>query len=295
MTESPHTPVTVLGLGAMGRALATALLRGGHPTTVWNRSPGKDTELLAAGAKPAATTSAAVTSAPLVLVCLLDHVSVRTVLDPLAAELRGRTVVNLTSTTPDEAREMAAWTQRHDISYLDGGIMAVPEMIGQPQAAILYSGPRELFEEHRAALEPFGSAEHLGEDPGIAALYDFAMLAAMYVMFAGVFHGAAMLRSVGIPATEFAARAVPWLTAMLAAVPAQAATIDSRDYTTEVQHLDFTKKAMDSIVRASRESGTGLEVIAPLQRLIDTQVAEGHGSAAFERVVESLAPEHARG
>lgn len=32
------SPVTVLGLGAMGTALATAFLTNGHPTTVWNRT-----------------------------------------------------------------------------------------------------------------------------------------------------------------------------------------------------------------------------------------------------------------
>ena len=38
MTEH-KTPVTVIGLGAMGSALASALVRAGHPTTVWNRTP----------------------------------------------------------------------------------------------------------------------------------------------------------------------------------------------------------------------------------------------------------------
>lgn len=31
--------VTVLGLGPMGAALASAFLAAGHPTTVWNRTP----------------------------------------------------------------------------------------------------------------------------------------------------------------------------------------------------------------------------------------------------------------
>lgn len=35
------TPVSVLGLGLMGQALARAFPRAGHPTTVWNRTPAK--------------------------------------------------------------------------------------------------------------------------------------------------------------------------------------------------------------------------------------------------------------
>lgn len=47
--------VTVIGLGPMGRAMAAAYLDAGYEVTVWNRSPGKDTELVARGARRAAT------------------------------------------------------------------------------------------------------------------------------------------------------------------------------------------------------------------------------------------------
>ena len=41
MQDDENTAVTVLGMGEMGRALAAALVAGGHPTTVWNRSPNR--------------------------------------------------------------------------------------------------------------------------------------------------------------------------------------------------------------------------------------------------------------
>ncbi|MER6985206.1 NAD(P)-binding domain-containing protein, partial [Streptomyces carpinensis] len=42
MTNPTHpTPVSVLGLGPMGTALASAFLAAGHPLTVWNRTPGR--------------------------------------------------------------------------------------------------------------------------------------------------------------------------------------------------------------------------------------------------------------
>ncbi|WP_179893518.1 NAD(P)-binding domain-containing protein, partial [Streptomyces sp. wa1002] len=44
-------PLTLLGLGAMGVALARTWLAAGHPLTVWNRSPGRSAELAAAGAR----------------------------------------------------------------------------------------------------------------------------------------------------------------------------------------------------------------------------------------------------
>lgn len=50
MSSSPAPEVTVIGLGPMGQALAAAFLAAGVRTTVWNRTPGKDRELVAAGA-----------------------------------------------------------------------------------------------------------------------------------------------------------------------------------------------------------------------------------------------------
>ncbi|RSS80895.1 NAD(P)-dependent oxidoreductase, partial [Streptomyces sp. WAC02707] len=47
--------VTVLGLGPMGRALAGAFLAAGVRTTVWNRTPGREADLVERGAVLAAS------------------------------------------------------------------------------------------------------------------------------------------------------------------------------------------------------------------------------------------------
>jgi hypothetical protein len=53
----------------------------------------------------------------------------------------------------------------------------------------------------------------------------------MYVMFAGFMHGAAMVGADGVSASEFAARATPFLAAMTGAITEFAAIIDKQDYT----------------------------------------------------------------
>lgn len=177
MTEDRRTPVTILGLGDMGRALTEALLANGHPTTVWNRSPEKADPLVAKGAVRADTPAAAVAASPLVVACLLDHASVHDVLDPVAGSLAGRDLVNLTTGTPDQARELSGWATGHGAAgFVDGGIMATPSMIGGPHAFVLYSGSRAAFDRHEADLAVFGGATHVDTDPGLAALYDLSLL-----------------------------------------------------------------------------------------------------------------------
>src|SRR5688572_27959714 len=98
------TPVTVLGLGLMGGALAGAFLRAGHPTTVWNRTTVKADDLVARGATLAESPAAAIAAAPLVVVCVSDYDAV---VDVLEGPLDGRVVVNLTSGRPSRARALA--------------------------------------------------------------------------------------------------------------------------------------------------------------------------------------------
>ncbi|MEU2183753.1 NAD(P)-dependent oxidoreductase [Streptomyces thermolilacinus] len=287
MTANSSMQVSVLGLGAMGTALAEALVKAGHETTVWNRTPGKADGLLARGATEASTAGDAVRAAPLVIACLLDHASVHEVLDPLAADLAGRTLVNVTTTSPAQSRELAAWAAVAGVAYLDGGIMAVPQMIGQPGASILYSGSAEVFQQYKSLLDLWGAGTYFGEDAGLASLYDLALLAGMYVMFAGFMHGAAMVAPAGVTARQFAGMAAPWLSAMTGMLDEYATVIDGGDYTVEGQQsLEFS--SLDDILAASTEQGISTEVVAAVQGLIQRQLDAGHGKEGFARIIESL-------
>ncbi|GHB64609.1 oxidoreductase [Streptomyces umbrinus] len=287
MTTDNSVRVSVLGLGAMGTALAGALVKAGYTTTCWNRSPGKADELVAQGAEMAATARDAVLAGRLVVVCLLDHASVHEVLDPLSDELAGRTLVNVTTTSPAQSREFAEWAARAGVAYLDGGIMAVPDMIGRPGASILYSGSADVFDEYKSLLELWGTSTYFGEDAGLASLYDLALLAGMYVMFAGFLHGAAMVAPAGVTAGEFAALAAPWLTAMTGGFQGFAEVIDGGDYTVAGQQsLVFSD--LGDLVAASADQGIGTEVVDMVQRLIQRQIDAGHGDEGFARIIESI-------
>lgn len=288
MTTTPPLQVTVLGLGAMGSALAAALLEGGFRTTVWNRSPGRTAPLAAQGADAAGTLADAVRNSTVIIICLFDHRSVHEVLDPVAADLAGRVLVNLTTTSPAEAREFAAWSAAVGADHLDGGILAVPAMIGQAGASILYSGGSDAaFARCRPLFDTWATSTYLGDDPGLASLYDLALLAGMYVMFAGFMHGAAMVAPAGVTASEFAAMSAPWLAAMTTGLPEFAEVIDGGDYTVPGQQsLLFSD--LGTIVAASAEQGVSTEVIGTVQRLIRRQIDAGHGNDGFARIIESI-------
>lgn len=288
-----QSPVTVLGLGLMGSALAAALLKAGHPTTVWNRTAAKTGPLAAQGATPAATASEAITASPLVIVCLTTNDHVRGLLAPEAEALAGRTLVNLTNGTPRQARELADWAADHGITYLDGGIMAVPQMIATPAAYIFYSGTDEAaFTAHRPTLEALAATKWVGKDPGFAALYDLSLLTGMYGMAAGVAQAFALTGSEGVPARDLAPLLRDFVVAMTDGIVAGAAeALDSDRHLTDVSNLAMNREAFPNFLAAYAEQGLRTDLFEPFQALLDRAVDAGHGADGFSRLTLLLKQE----
>src|SRR5947208_13691355 len=67
-----HDPVAILGIGAMGHAMATSALRAGLPTIVWNRDPEATRDLAQLGADVAATAGDAAGRAAIVVTMVTD-------------------------------------------------------------------------------------------------------------------------------------------------------------------------------------------------------------------------------
>lgn len=272
--------VSVIGLGDMGRALAAALLDRGWEVTVWNRTQARADALVERGAVRAASAAEAVRASSLVLVCLLDYDSVRDVLEPGAEDLRGRTLVNLTNGSPEQATACARWAKEHGATYLDGGIMAIPATIATDEAFVFYSGDEAVFTEHRAALEVLGTPRHLGADVGLAALYDLALLTATDMMYDGFHHAVAFAVSRhGGSAAGVTEHLVPWLTSMLRIMPAFAAEIDAHRGSGTApqitQGLDIHYAALANKLATAKEAGVSTEQLERARVELDELTAAG--------------------
>lgn len=246
----------------MGRALAAVLIEAGHAVTVWNRTPGR----AAPDAVVAPSVAEAAAASPLVVACVVDNAALRSVLTP--EMVAGRTLVNLTNGTPRQARELA---EEFGESYVDGGIMAVPPMIGQPGSLIFYSGSSAGFSSAEPVLAKLGEARFLGEDPGRASLYDLALLSAMYGMFGGIDHALALGASADVPEEELRPMVVGWLRAMLTGQEEPA------DHAAEYANLEMQAQAYVNLLDASREQGVRTDLVAPMGDLLHRAVAAGPG------------------
>ncbi|MFJ2583240.1 NAD(P)-dependent oxidoreductase [Streptomyces sp. NPDC087538] len=284
------TPLTLLGLGAMGTALARTWLDAGHPLTVWNRSPGRAESLAALGARVVGSVAEAVAASGLVVLCLLDDASVDETLDGI--DLTGKDLVNLTTSTPALARSRAAWARERGARFVDGGIMAVPPMIGVPDSGgyIFYSGSRALFDAHRDTLAVPTGTSYVGADAGSAALHDVALLSAMNGMFGGVAHAFALVRKEDIEPTEFARLLADWLVAMVPSVHLMASQLAAGDYTRGVvSNLAMQVAGSPTLLRTAEEQGVSTELLTPYLSLMERRLAQGHGHEGTTGVVDLLA------
>ncbi|WP_020670117.1 NAD(P)-dependent oxidoreductase [Amycolatopsis nigrescens] len=287
--QGGHTPVTVLGLGMMGAALANAFLRNGHPTTVWNRTAGKADGLVSQGATRAATVADAVSASPLVVICVTTYAGAREILDQAGHGVQGKTLVALNTGTPRDAAATATWAAEHGADYLDGAIMNVPQAIGDPETLLLYSGSEAAFGAYRPILtELGGDAHHLGGDPSLAKLYEMAVGGMLMPALVGFLHGAALLGTAKAEAKTLIPFTTKWLQMVIDLLPDMAREVDAGEYATDVSALGLYQEAIVHEIEVSEEAGVDTGWLRPLKTLIDRGVAAGHGGDSFTSVIELL-------
>ena len=197
------TDVSLIGLGPMGMALARAL-QSKFTLTVWNRTAERATPLLNQGTVLAPTALAAVQASPVVLVCVADYTASHAILAApgVADALRGKVLVQLSTGTPQDARE--DWAALSGVAYLDGALLATPGQIGRPDTPLFISGEERALTACRPVLEAIaGNIQYMGEPIGNAAAWDLATLSCMFGAMSGFFHGVRICESEGMRVDAF--------------------------------------------------------------------------------------------
>lgn len=284
-----QTPVTIIGLGAMGSALAAAFLAAGHPTTVWNRTASRAAPLVAQGAAHPETVAEAVAASPLVLTCLTTYEDTVEALEPAAAALKGRDLVTLNSGSPDGARRTAEWARGHGARFLSGAIKDVPPAVGAADTLLYYSGDATVFTAHEPVLRVLGGdTVYLGADPDLAALYEMAVGGTLLPALVGFFQGAAALQARGLEAASMVRFTERWLAMIASVLPVLAREIDSGDYSEPLSSVNVFVAAAAHDAELGKEAGLDVEWHRPFHELLERAVEAGYGTQSIAALTEIL-------
>jgi 3-hydroxyisobutyrate dehydrogenase-like beta-hydroxyacid dehydrogenase len=288
-------PITVIGLGPMGRAMAATLIKAGHPVTVWNRTPSRAADLVAAGATHAPTPADAVAASRLTILSLTDYQAMHDILDASTDALAGTTIVNLSSDTPDVARAAAAWATRLGARFLAGGVMVPAPMVASEAAYVYYSGPEAVLRSHESALRLLGTPRYVGEDPGLAQLWYQAQLTVFLTALSGLLQAAAMVDAAGVPVGDFLPDAVDTLTGipvMLDSGHDLAGQLESGVHPGDLSTIAMMGATADHITRTSQASGVDTELPRAIRSQYDRAIATGHQTHNWTALYEVIKTQH---
>jgi 3-hydroxyisobutyrate dehydrogenase-like beta-hydroxyacid dehydrogenase len=283
--------LSLIGLGAMGSALAHAFLGAGHQLTVWNRSPQKMTLIVQAGARGADSLPEAVEASPIIVVCIDNYTATKALLeqgDAISA-LSGRTLIQLSTGTPQEARDAEIRVRKAGADYIDGAIMPYPDGIGRADARLLFAGPKDAYEHARPYLTCLGGdLRYLGKNVAAAAVLDMAWLTYELCGYLAALHGANLCEiedvSVASLADMFPDDSPP---RRLATV------IHSGNFGEPGATLEVWEGALRRVQSQARDAGINSEIPDLISSLFKWAIASGYGDEDVAAVIKVLRAEGA--
>jgi 2-hydroxy-3-oxopropionate reductase len=164
LNQSATKPaIAFLGIGLMGKPMATRLLQAGYDVTVWNRSRAKAQELATFGARVADEASEAVCAADIVITMLEAGPIVAQVVDAALPGLRkGALVIDMSSTRQSEAQELHAKLAARGVRFIDAPVSGGVVGAQAGSLAIMAGGAAEDFAEAQAVLTVLGRPTLVG-------------------------------------------------------------------------------------------------------------------------------------
>jgi 2-hydroxy-3-oxopropionate reductase len=167
-----HKPtVGFIGLGIMGKPMASNLLRAGYPLVVHNRSRAPVDELAGMGAEPAWSPREVAQHAQVIILMLPNSPHVRQVAagpDGLFEGIsRGSVIIDCSSISPRVTAELAGQAAGLGVDWLDAPVTGGPQGAKSGTLTFMVGGPAQALERVRPILRAMGKTiVHIGERPG---------------------------------------------------------------------------------------------------------------------------------
>lgn len=170
-TATAPRRVGLIGLGLMGRPMGMNLLKAGHKLTVWNRTPERANELVAAGAALAKTPYEAAEASEFLLTIVSDPPALESVLwgqegknDGALAGLRaGSIYVDSSTISPSLVGRIAAACRQRGVAFLDAPVTGGDWGAREGNLVFMIGGDEKTLREAEPILGVMGKKWfHLG-------------------------------------------------------------------------------------------------------------------------------------
>jgi 3-hydroxyisobutyrate dehydrogenase-like beta-hydroxyacid dehydrogenase len=167
LEESRMPTVGFIGLGLIGKPMALRIVHAGFPLIVWNRTPGKDNELVDAGARRAASPRELASQVDVLITIVSDPQAVEAVLWGDEGALRGlragSILVDSSTVSPSLARREAQECAAMDVESLDAPVTGGTWGAEKGELVFMIGGEEKTVSRAMPVLKAMGKRFfHLG-------------------------------------------------------------------------------------------------------------------------------------
>jgi 2-hydroxy-3-oxopropionate reductase len=180
-----------IGLGLMGKPMATRLLEAGYTVAVHNRSRGAVHELATRGAMACTSGREVAACSEVIITMLPDAPDVELVLlgpnGVLEGAAAGSVVIDMTTNNPEDSARLAARLQDKHVAMLDAPVSGGDVGARYGTLSIMVGGPRDIFEACEPILKILGhKIVHVGHQVGMGGHAKLANQILVAVTLAGM-------------------------------------------------------------------------------------------------------------
>ena len=167
MYKNRHLSVGFMGIGLMGKPMVLRLLLANYEVRVWNRSAAKLAEVTAAGAIPCDSPTTLAAASDVIMLCLANTDAVESVVrnpEFLGALDESKTIVDLSSISPDATREMADGIKTSSgAAWIDAPVSGGVPGAEQGSLVVMAGGDGEALDAVKPLLAALSSrVSHMG-------------------------------------------------------------------------------------------------------------------------------------
>ena len=271
--------VAFLGLGIMGRSMATNLVKAGHEVTVWNRSAGKQVE----GARVAATPAEAAQGAEVVWMAVSDTAAVETVLfgpdgvEPSLTE--GMIVVDSSTISPSATRKFAERVARKGAHYVDSPMTGSKVAAEAGTLLFMVGGDEPTIERLKPLYAAMGKKLfHMGE-VGKGQSTKLVMNLQIALIYEGFAEALTLAAKLGVDAEKL----IPLINASMVksgVVEYKAPFVLARDFSANFP-LRLMRKDIRLALDAAKEVRAKLPALETVEEVYDLAIEDGHADLDY--------------
>jgi 3-hydroxyisobutyrate dehydrogenase-like beta-hydroxyacid dehydrogenase len=232
--------------------------------------------------------SAALEGSEIVITVLSSYDAVRSVLGTASlTELSGMIIVNLSSGSAQDARDMREWAHDRNAEYIDGSIWVLPNMIGASDTVLSCAGPVSAWQRVEGLIKLLGGASfHAGEPIENGNILEACFPGAFYMTAQHCFIEAAVrAKRLGIEANVIQLAASPSLRLLDKSLRSLVKALDSVEHVAEEATLDVWLHAARSY-RASAGAEVPSRFLDILLDQLDGAIQAGLGPLAPSALIQ---------